>query len=220
MTTPHQDLETIITKRNCLLTEETLDLEEDELPREKCLLTEETLDLEEDDLNANSEYSLTLLAKVASLKKINTKAVYSVLFKAWNPSKGMKIQNLDENIFCITFNHEWDRKRILDSWPWSVISSHLVVRDWPLHLALRDIDFNLSPFWIRICGLPPNQMTKPNAEKIANKIGVLKEIDFTANGKISWFKYLRIRVEIDIQKPLHTGFNGNKEPHKKAWVHL
>ncbi|KAK3016156.1 hypothetical protein RJ639_005458 [Escallonia herrerae] len=68
------------------------------------------------------------------------------------------------------------------------MSSHLVVRDWPPDLAMKDIEFNLSPFWIQIYGLPLNQITKSNAEKIVEKIRVLQENDFTANGRISWCK--------------------------------
>ncbi|KAK3008039.1 hypothetical protein RJ639_015411 [Escallonia herrerae] len=184
------------------------------------LKCEETIDLEEDDSNAVREYTLTLLAKVISIKKSNLKAVQTILSKVWNPTKGMKITSLEDNIVCITFNHEWDRTRILAARPWSIMSSHLVVRDWPPNLSINEIEFNYSPLWVRICGLPPNQMTKRNAEKIAEKIGKLKEIDFTSDGKISWFKYLRIRVELDVRKPLQTGFNRNKNDQSKAWIQL
>ncbi|KAK3021224.1 hypothetical protein RJ639_045125 [Escallonia herrerae] len=132
----------------------------------------------------------------------------------------MKIQPLEDYKLCITFNHEWDRSRVLDSRPWSVMSSHLVVRDWPPDLSMEEIEFNTSSFWIRICGLPPNQMTKRKNAKITESIGSLKEVDFTSNGRISWFKYLRIRVEIDIRHQLQTGFNRNKEANQKAWIQL
>ncbi|KAK3006097.1 hypothetical protein RJ639_017351 [Escallonia herrerae] len=130
---------------------------------------EETIDLEEDDSNANREYFLTFLAKIISSKKSNLKAVQSILSKAWNPTKGMKITPLADNTICITFNHEWDRMRILESRPWSIMSSSLVIRDWSPNLYIKEIELNYTPFWVRICRLPPNQMTKPNAEKIAKK---------------------------------------------------
>ncbi|KAK2999546.1 hypothetical protein RJ639_024651 [Escallonia herrerae] len=184
------------------------------------LLCEDTLELEEDTNNVNKEYPLTLLAKIISNKKVKAKAVQSILFKAWNPNKGMKIQLMEENCFCITFNHDWDRTRVLESRPWSIMSSHMVVRDWPPDLTMKKINFNISPFWIRICGLPPNQMTKANASKIADNIGALLEVGFTANGNIAWCKYLRIWVEIDVQKPIQTCFYRTKEGSKKAWVQL
>ncbi|KAK3002080.1 hypothetical protein RJ639_020242 [Escallonia herrerae] len=157
MSTHQLELDSIITKTNLLL-------------------NEEPIELEEDDANANIEYSLTILAKVVSIGKMNSNAVQVILSKACHPPKGMKIQNLDENIFCITFNHEWDRKRILDSRSWSILSSHLVVRDWPPDLALREVVFDLSPFWVRICGLPPNQMTKIMLRKLQGKYGFLRRL--------------------------------------------
>ncbi|KAK3023869.1 hypothetical protein RJ639_044000 [Escallonia herrerae] len=73
------------------------------------------------------------------------------------------------------------------------MSSHVVVRDWHPHLSMDEIDFLQSPFWIRISGLPPNLMTKSNAEKIGSKIGKVLEVDFTADGKIAWLRFLRIQ---------------------------
>ncbi|KAK2999101.1 hypothetical protein RJ639_024133 [Escallonia herrerae] len=73
-----------------------------------------------------------------------------------------------------------------------------------------EIEFHHSPFWIRIYGLPPNQMTKSNAERIGARIGELKDIDFTADGNIACCKFLRIQVEIDIRQPIHAGFHGNQ----------
>ncbi|KAK2991912.1 hypothetical protein RJ640_014108 [Escallonia rubra] len=181
---------------------------------------EELDDLEPDELNASKEYGLTLLVKIISSRKINSKAVQAILQKAWNPSKGMKIHSQQENIFRITMNHEWDRNRILESRLWSVMSSHVVVRDWPPHLSMDEIDFSQSPFWIRVSGLPPNLMTKSNAEKIGSKIGKVLEIDFTADGKIAWLRFLRIQVMLDITKPLFTGFTRLKDSISVSWTRL
>ncbi|KAK2972614.1 hypothetical protein RJ640_029233 [Escallonia rubra] len=137
----------------------------------RSLLCDEISDLETDEVNASKEYSLTLAAKIFSSKAFNAKAVQTVLHKAWNPSKGMKIQPHSDNTYSFSFKHEWDRKRVLDSRPWSVMSSHLVVRDWPPHLTLEELDFSHSPFWVRISGLPPNMMSKANAEKLGSKLG-------------------------------------------------
>ncbi|KAK3012916.1 hypothetical protein RJ639_009673 [Escallonia herrerae] len=184
------------------------------------LLCEDYLDLDADDSNAAKESALTLVAKVISPKKINAKLAYSILLKAWNPSKGMQVKHQEDNVFSISFNHEWDRKRILDARPWSIMSSHLVLRDWPANLTLDELEFHHSPFWIRIYGLPPNQMTKSNAERIGARIGELKDIDFTADGNFAWYKFLRIQVVLDIRQPIHTGFHRTKEASSTSWIHL
>ncbi|KAK2998374.1 hypothetical protein RJ639_022626 [Escallonia herrerae] len=177
-------------------------------------------DLIADDTSAPKEYELTLLAKIISSKQPNPKVVHSILQKAWNPSKGMKLQSHQNNIYSITFSHEWDRNRILASRPWSIMSSHVVVRDWPPHLNLEEIDFSKSSFWIHVTGLPPNLMTKQNAKRIGSKIDKVMEVDFTAEGNLAWLRFLRIQVQININKPLHTGFYRNKDPNQAVWIRV
>ncbi|KAK3002906.1 hypothetical protein RJ639_020003 [Escallonia herrerae] len=142
-------------------------------------------DLKKDDISETREYALNLLAKIISPRAINVKAVQTILQKSWNPSKGMTVQHQKENIHCITFNHEWDRKRVLNSGPWSMMNCHVVVRDWPPHLTMEDLDFSQSNFWIFVFGLPLNMMLKANPEKIGSKLGAMQDIDFTTKGNLS-----------------------------------
>ncbi|KAK3007100.1 hypothetical protein RJ639_016978 [Escallonia herrerae] len=136
----------------------------------KSLQCDDFKELEADELNAYEEAALTLVIKAITTKTIFLKSLQNILLKAWNPSKGMKIRHIQGNTFSVTFNHEWDRKRIMDSRPWSIMNSHLVVRDWPSNCAIDDVPFDYSPFWVRIFGLPPNQMTKNNAEKLDREL--------------------------------------------------
>ncbi|KAK3008982.1 hypothetical protein RJ639_013480 [Escallonia herrerae] len=186
----------------------------------KSLQCGEFIELEEDKFNASEEGALTLIIKAITTKTIYLKPLQNILLKAWNPSKGMKIQPIQGNTFSVSFNHEWDRKRIMDSRPWSIMSSHLVVRDWPTNCAIDDLSFDYSPFWIRIIGLTPMHMTKKNAEKIGSRFGKVLEIDFTADGKISWNKFLRIQVELNITQPLYPGFHRTREASSQSWINL
>ncbi|KAK2985168.1 hypothetical protein RJ640_011989 [Escallonia rubra] len=184
------------------------------------LLVADLDDLLVDETSVLKEYELTLLAKIISSKQPNPKVVQAILQKAWNPLKGMKLQSLQNNIFSITFTHEWDRNRILASRPWSVLNAHVVVRDWPPHLNLEEIDFSKSSFWIRVTGLPPNLMSRQNAERIGAKIGRVMEVDFIADGNVAWLRFLRIQVQIDINNPLHTSFYRIKEPNNEVWTRV
>ncbi|KAK3037871.1 hypothetical protein RJ639_031231 [Escallonia herrerae] len=104
--------------------------------------------------------------------------------------------------------------------PWSIMNSYLVVRDWPSDYAIDDVPFDYSPFWVRIFSLPPNQMTKNNAEKIGSQIEKVLDIDFTSDGQISRNKFLRIQVEINITQPLHSGFHRSREATSHSWINL
>lgn len=58
------------------------------------------------------------------------------------------------------------------------------IREWPLHLALKDLQFTFSPFWIQMHGLAPNQMNSINAKAIGNLIGQFVEVDLVQKGVV------------------------------------
>ncbi|KAK2969736.1 hypothetical protein RJ640_015880 [Escallonia rubra] len=85
---------------------------------------------------------------------------------------------------------------------------------------MEDLDFSQSSFWIRVSGLAPNMMSKANAEKIRSKLGAVQDIDFTTKGNLSWFKFLRIQVKIDITQPLPTTFNRKNSQVISSWIRI
>ena len=61
--------------------------------------------------------------------------------------------------------------------------------------------FTHLAFWMRVINLPIKSMTKEVGEDIGRELGNLLDVDVPSNG-MGWSSYLRIRVEIDITKPL------------------
>ncbi|PON77746.1 hypothetical protein PanWU01x14_025020 [Parasponia andersonii] len=53
---------------------------------------------------------------------------------------------------------------------------HLIPKNVPPNLAVNDIDFSTTSFWVRILGLLRDLITVENSEKIAAQIGKLIEI--------------------------------------------
>ncbi|KAH7522393.1 hypothetical protein FEM48_Zijuj07G0133500 [Ziziphus jujuba var. spinosa] len=78
-----------------------------------------------------------------------------------------------DKIISLNKVHVADRNRIWKKRPWSTNRSHLVLREWSAEVAVRDIDFNRSLFWVQIHGLPLQYMTRENAMKIG---GLFKEV--------------------------------------------
>ncbi|KAK3013498.1 hypothetical protein RJ639_010317 [Escallonia herrerae] len=132
----------------------------------------EPIDLEEDPNHSENTNSLTLVGKIISDKPLNKTGVKNILLKAWNTHGGLKIQE-QEGRLLFSFTCEKEYQKVLQSRPWTVMGSHLVIKEWPQDVALHEVKLSSSPFWIRVCGLPPNRMTKNNATTIGNKIGEL-----------------------------------------------
>ncbi|XVE99180.1 hypothetical protein REPUB_Repub03eG0175100 [Reevesia pubescens] len=60
------------------------------------------------------------------------------------------------------------------------------------------------PFWVQVFGLPVGLMTEHIGIVIGDSLGDVLEVDANAN-QISWGKYMRIRVRINVMEPLERG---------------
>ncbi|KAK3030809.1 hypothetical protein RJ639_037190 [Escallonia herrerae] len=158
---------------------------------------------------------LPLLEKID--KPLNETGVKNIFLKAWNPHGGLKIRE-QKGRLLFTFSCEQEYQKVLQSRPWTVMGSHLVIREWPQDVALHEVKLSTSPFCIRVCGLPPNRMTKNNTTTIGNKIGKLLQIDCSNEGKNGATSCMRLQVEIDIEKPFPKGFAIKREGKEYAWI--
>ena len=80
----------------------------------------------------------------------------------------------------------------------------------------HEYNFNRASLWIRIYDLPLKMMNHEVAEKIGMKLGVLEDVDKNAS-RIGWGKWLRLRIEIDVTKPLHRFVTLKEEGKDYIW---
>ncbi|KAL5792215.1 hypothetical protein ACOSP7_000809 [Xanthoceras sorbifolium] len=66
------------------------------------------------------------------------------------------------------------------------------------------MQFRMVDFWIQLHNIPLFCMTKEAGLQLGSKVGKVKDIDTGASGDCMG-KFLRIRVNIDISKPLKRG---------------
>ncbi|KAL5757093.1 hypothetical protein ACOSQ2_021839 [Xanthoceras sorbifolium] len=104
--------------------------------------------------------------------------------------------------FVFYFTNAMDRKRVLEGGPWN-FDNALLVLEIPTGFGdLTDMEFRWTPIWIQIHNIPLICMTKQIGFQLGQHIGTVKEIDVGSSGDY-FGKFLRIRVCVDIQKPLH-----------------
>ncbi|KAI7980943.1 hypothetical protein LOK49_Contig90G00007 [Camellia lanceoleosa] len=86
------------------------------------------------------------------------------------------------------------------------MGSLLVLRPLQIGLATTELEFRWSPFWMQVHGLPIDKMTRAHGEVIGNRIGRLVEVEAPTTGLLLHRNFLRLRVEVDVFKPLLQGF--------------
>ncbi|KAL0450880.1 UNVERIFIED_CONTAM: hypothetical protein Slati_1644400 [Sesamum latifolium] len=131
----------------------------------------------------------------------NTEALKSVLQTAFNPAKGMQLTFIENGRFLLKFFHTIDRDRVLESGPWAFDRNLILLSMVSEDENPSEVELNWCDIHVRIHGLPIGRMTKEVASFIGGKIGRLKEFD-QQKGPESWGSYMRLRVSIDVMKPL------------------
>ena len=100
--------------------------------------------------------------------------------------------------------------------PWSFDRQILVLNDFDGKVPSSQMDFSQSPFWIQAHDMPLLCMTKGVGTKIGTSMGVLHEVDVAGDG-VGWGRCLRMRITMDLTKPLDRGRALNFDG-KSHWI--
>jgi hypothetical protein len=109
-------------------------------------------------------------------------------------------KELQDNLWLFEFAKEDDKDRVMSGRPWSFDHNILVLNEFdgqcPSQMA-----FMHSPVWIQVHDMPLLCMTTGVGTKIGASLGELEDVDVAGNG-VGWGRCLRLRVSINLSKPL------------------
>jgi hypothetical protein len=135
-------------------------------------------------------------------------------------SKGLNARTVGDNMFIAEFGSMQDKVRVLGGSPWNVGNRAVLVQEFDANLRPTDIVLNHMLIWVRIKNLPFGLMNKSWGEELAGKIGKLEKVDADSNGR-AWGPYLRVKVRINITKPLRRGVSiFSVKRQKKEWYEV
>ncbi|KAL5741628.1 hypothetical protein ACOSP7_028360 [Xanthoceras sorbifolium] len=145
--------------------------------------------------------ALCLVGKILTTKLINREAFRAIIPKIWRTTQTFIMDNVKENVFVFQFQNQADKRRVLTGGPWS-FDKCLIVLEEPLGDGkFLEMGFNNVQFWVQLYNVPLVCMTKEIGWALGNKIGRVTDIDVGATGDCLG-RFLRVRVVIDVSKPL------------------
>lgn len=171
---------------------EGLDIEEEE---------NESFVLEVDGEEENNRYELCLVGRFLTEKTINVRAMKTKIADIWKPTMGISIKELEEGIFLFQFYHKEDLQWVMKGGPWTFDNVMLALEtvaagEDPLKVQLWYLNI-----WIQIHDLPMSFMTEAVGKQLGNFFGEFLQYDVKNNTSI-WRECMRIRVRLDVRKPL------------------
>ncbi|MDO7987361.1 DUF4283 domain-containing protein [Sweet potato little leaf phytoplasma] len=160
---------------------------------------------EEDMTEIKDQMDHCIVGKLLSNRIIAPLAIKNALRGAWKTRKNFKVESTGKNIFNFKFECQEDRNWVMCNGPWTFDNS-LIVLEYPMaNQRSVEMEFKNAVFWIRLINLPMGYRNRKVASKIGNSIG-----DFIDGGEcdeeLVWGQSMRIRVRLDITKPLLRGF--------------
>lgn len=147
------------------------------------------------------ELRLCLVGRFVTKRPIRTHIMKDCLAAIWGPVKGVSIREVVPGIFLFQFNHGMDMERVMKGGPWTFDNHLLVLGRMQVGVPLEDIPLFHVEFWVQAHHLPVGFMNEAVGKLLANYIGSFVAYD-PANNASVWREYMRLRVLIDVRKPL------------------
>ncbi|TXG57168.1 hypothetical protein EZV62_018481 [Acer yangbiense] len=148
---------------------------------------------------AEKKLDLCLVGKILSPKQVNRDAFRAIIPRIWQTMVDIEI--VQDNTYLFYFQNQGERFRVLSGGPWSFDNCLLVLEKLSGVREITRLPFNRVAFWVQIINAPLLCITKEMGEFIGRCLGDLVDIDVGVTGEC-FGKYMRLRVAIDISKPL------------------
>ncbi len=95
-----------------------------------------------------------------------------------------------------------------------------MLKIWSPDLAISEIDFTSSAFWIQVHGLPPSWYNKGNITLVGAKAGSVVDTEISEASGGLWQRFARVRVNINVNNPLCPRVFLPRNERNDIWISL
>ncbi|XP_062017468.1 uncharacterized protein LOC133733842 [Rosa rugosa] len=164
-----------------------------------------------------TKLDLSLVGKVLTTNPFCRIAFETKMVMAWMPTKAMKFREIDDNLFLFIFGNMEDKQRVLDNGPWHFENALLVLDYTDGTVRPSEMKLNRADLWVQVHNLPLLGMNVALGRMIANCLGKCLEVEEDGDGEC-WRNCMRLRVRLDVTKPLRRGMKICLEGCEPFWV--
>ena len=169
-------------------------------------------------LKSHQEVKFSILFKLLTTRTFNGDAFKNSVGAMWASHGVLLVITIDDNLFMAAFPSDAALRRVFSTSPWTFDKKLILMARFVGDLQPTTVKFTHAAFWIRLVNLPIKSMTCEMGEDIGQRVGRLIAVDAPEDNGVAWGCYLRIRVEVEIAKPLMRGCIIQVEETAPAWV--
>ncbi|XP_075640182.1 uncharacterized protein LOC142611915 [Castanea sativa] len=131
---------------------------------------------------------------------------------------GFKIKNLGDYVILLISDDENEVEKVPNAEPWCFNKHLVIMQKYDKSIAMEELKFEKTRFWVQVHGLPYKYMDVKAAKKICEVVGKIVHSNDIAETEGGNFR--RILVEMDISLPLCRGRVVDMENGKKILGHF
>jgi hypothetical protein len=167
---------------------------------------------------SHQEAKFSILFKLLTTRTFNGNAFKNSVGTMWASYGVLSVTTIDDNLFMAAFPSEAVLRRVFSTSPWTFDKKLILMARFVGDLQPTAVKFTHTAFWIRLVNLPIKSMTREMGEDIGKRVGRLIAVDAPEDNGVAWGRYLRIRVEVEIARPLMRGCIIQVEETEPVWV--
>ena len=145
-----------------------------------------------------------LVGKLFATKKQGLDVLKDLIQRAWRPRGKVGVSVESQNLFVFSFDTLRDIDRVLKDSPWTVNGNLLNIQKWEQGKRIEQLDMSRCSVWVQVSSLPWDLQNRDNIVLLGSKIGTIKGFEDPVLLNGCYRDFVRIRVEIDVHKPLVT----------------
>lgn len=164
------------------------------------------------------DFNRWLVGRFLTNRKVNFMAMQDTLSSIWRPVKGVFMEETNwPNTFLFKFFHDLDMQRVLKDGPWTFNQQVLLVKQLNMDEQLKDVKLSELYIWVQVYDVPIGFNSEHVLKSIGNYVGRYMESN-PKNLQGMCRSYLRIRVAIDILRPLKSKMRIKKAGGDWLWI--
>ena len=110
-------------------------------------------------------------AKFFTHRALNMEAIARTFRPLWRTKSDFEVKDVGNRTVLFVFSDKIDAERVLMGEPWSYDKHLVLLRRLEQSIAVKDLDFNRTLFWVQIHDLPIGDMNPRSAYEIGVIIG-------------------------------------------------
>ncbi|KAM0854871.1 hypothetical protein ACQ4PT_050154 [Festuca glaucescens] len=141
------------------------------------------------------------IGKVHTSRSFSADALFEKMKVIWNLSRDLIFREAGENLFIFQMHCLGDWKKVVHQGPWTFRGWGVLIEDYDGLSDPEKFVFGGIYVWAQIHGTPELYQKQEVIDNLARRVGKIKEVQMSP--KLFYEgNYVRIRVRIDISRPL------------------